>query len=65
MQNEKIEERIINALRQQQPLAPVRHELGGGYYYQCHWLACGETVNKFMEYCPRCGQRIGWEGANE
>lgn len=60
MQNEKIEERIINALRQQQPLAPVRHELGGGYYYTCHWYKCNETVNRFMDYCPGCGQRIDW-----
>ena len=62
MKNEITEARILDALRQQEPLPPVRHELGGGFYYQCHWIACGETVNKFMDYCPRCGQRIDWSG---
>ena len=60
MKNTKVEERIIYALRQQEPQSPIKHELGGGYYYQCHWIACGETVTKFMEYCPKCGQRIDW-----
>lgn len=60
MKNELTEKRIVEALQKQEPLSPITVSLGGGYYYQCHWLACGETVNKFMEYCPRCGQRIDW-----
>lgn len=46
------------------PKTPNEHELGGGIYYTCYWLACGETLNKWMNYCPKCGQRIDWEGAD-
>ena len=61
MKNENMETKIREALQRQDPLPPVIHELGGGYYYTCHWLKCGETLNRFMEYCPKCGQRILWE----
>jgi hypothetical protein len=61
MRNELTEKRIVEALQKQEPLPPDKHELGGGYYYTCYWLACGETVNRFMDYCPKCGQRILWE----
>ena len=61
MDNRVIEERIINALRQQEPMKPRRIELGGGYYYKCHWLTCDTDINKFMDFCPGCGQRILWE----
>ena len=64
MKNESMEAKIREALQRQEPLPPVIHELGGGFYYQCHWLGCGETVNKFMNYCPKCGQKIQW-GENE
>ena len=60
MRNEKAEARILEALQKQEPLAPIEHELGGDTYYTCHWLNCGETLNRFMDYCPRCGQRIDW-----
>lgn len=65
MKNELTEQRIIDALRKQEPLPPDRHELGGGIYYTCYWLICGETVTKWMDYCPKCGQRIQWEYDNE
>ena len=61
MDNRVIEERIINALRQQEPMEPRKQELGGGFYYKCHWLSCDGDVNKFMDFCPKCGQRILWE----
>ena len=61
MKNEQMEKRILEALQKQEPLPPITTPLGGGYYYKCHWLTCGETVNKFMDYCPKCGQRIQWE----
>ena len=61
MNNEKIEVRILDALRQQQPMPPVRHELGGGYYYTCYWLTCNNTVSRYQEYCDQCGQKILWE----
>ena len=61
MKNESMEAKIWEALQRQEPLPPVIHELGGGFYYQCHWLGCGETVNKFMNYCPKCGQKIDWK----
>ena len=60
MKNELTEKRIVEALQKQEPLLPITVSLGGGYYYTCHWYKCGETVNRFMEYCPRCGQRIDW-----
>lgn len=61
MNNRIIEERIVEALTKQEPKPPRVHELGGGYYYQCYWLSCNATVNKWMEYCDQCGQRIKWE----
>lgn len=61
MKNEKTDQRILKALQQQEPLPPVIHELGGGYYYTCHWYKCGNTVTKYQNYCDQCGQRILWE----
>ena len=58
--NAKVEERILEAMRQQEPLPPVEHELGGGIYYTCYWLSCGETLYKWMNYCPKCGNKIDW-----
>lgn len=60
MKNELTEKRIVEALQKQEPLSPITVSLGGGYYYRCHWLSCGETVNKYMDYCPKCGQKIEW-----
>lgn len=60
MQNTKIEERILEAMAKQEPKVPTKVALGGGYYYTCYWLNCGESVNKFMNYCPKCGQAIDW-----
>lgn len=65
MKNEIMEERIINALQKQEALPPVRHELGGGFYYKCHWLACDRDINTSMDYCPGCGQKIQWGEENE
>ena len=39
------------------PQKPRRYELGGGYYYTCHWLKCGNTVNRWQNYCDKCGQK--------
>lgn len=60
MQNRKMEDRIINLLIRDEPKEPERHELGGGYYYKCYWLSCGQDINRFMDFCPHCGQRIKW-----
>lgn len=46
------------------PKPPNTHELGGDIYYTCYWLSCGESLYKWYDYCPRCGQRILWEGAD-
>ena len=64
LKNQVTEERIVDALQKQEAMPPTRHELGGGIYYTCHWIACRETVNKFMNYCPKCGQKIEW-GVNK
>ena len=61
MNNEKIERRIVDALRKEEPLPPNVHELGGGYYFTCYWLSCEASVHRWMNYCPACGQRIEWE----
>lgn len=58
--NAKTEERILEAMEKQGPKPPRRQELGGGIYYKCHWLNCNTDVNRFMNYCPGCGQRIDW-----
>ena len=61
MNNRIIEERIIEALTKQEAKPPMKHELGGSYYYQCYWMSCNATVTRWMEYCPACGQRIFWD----
>lgn len=62
MNNQKIEERIIELLNRNEPKEPQMITLGGGHYYRCGWLKCSEDINKFMNFCPRCGQRIDWSG---
>lgn len=44
------------------PRPPRVHELGGGIYYKCYWINCDEDINKWYNFCPKCGQRIYWEG---
>lgn len=58
------DQKIIAALDNATPQTPRVHELGGGIYYTCHWLECGETITKWNNYCPNCGQKIDWEGIN-
>lgn len=58
-------EKMIEAISKQEPRPPIRHELGGGIYYTCYWIACGENLKRWYEYCPHCGQRIDWEGEDE
>ena len=62
LKNQVTEERIIDALQKQEAMPPIRHELGGGIYYTCHWLSCSATVNKWQNYCEQCGQKILWGG---
>lgn len=59
--NELTEKRIVEALTKQIPMKPITHELGGGVYFTCHWVACGETLYRWMNYCPLCGSRILWD----
>ena len=63
LDNTKIEQRIIDALEKEQGRPPRKQELGGGYYYKCYWVSCNEDVNKFFNYCPKCGTRIQWDDA--
>ena len=53
-------EEKIRALENAIPREPQIYELGGDIYYKCHWVKCGETLHKWMRYCPRCGNRIDW-----
>lgn len=48
------------AIQNATPQKPHKIELGGGFYYKCHWIKCNEDVKKWFEYCPACGQRIDW-----
>lgn len=48
---------MLNAV----PQKPVKVELGGGIYYKCKWLSCGETLHRWDRYCPGCGQKILWD----
>ena len=50
------ENAILNAI----PQEPNVHELGGGYYYTCHWLTCNNTVHRYDQYCSLCGQKLLW-----
>lgn len=43
------------------PQKPIRVELGGGYYYKCHWIKCDTTLYKWYRYCPGCGNKILWD----
>ena len=39
---------------------PIKHELGGGYYYTCYWMTCNEELKRWYKWCPSCGQKIDW-----
>lgn len=47
------------------PREPIKHELGGGYYYTCPWYSCGNTVHRWDKYCSRCGQKLLFEIEDE
>ena len=51
----------IDAIYKAVPREPIPHELGGGIYYTCFWMACGNTVTRWQNYCDQCGQRIKWD----
>lgn len=59
--NEVIEQKIVDALEKEYGRPPRKIELGGGFYYKCFWVSCNEDINKFYEYCPKCGTRIIWD----
>lgn len=59
LSQKQIEEALENAI----PQKPRRIELGGDIYYKCHWLSCGESLNKWFKYCPKCGCKLDWEDA--
>ena len=52
------------ALQNAKPKPPRVYELGGDYYYRCYWIACDELITKWHNYCPKCGQKIDWEGVD-
>ena len=57
---ELTDEQRIEAIYNAVPQRPRRHEVGGSYYYVCHWLKCNNTVTRWQNYCDQCGQRIDW-----
>ncbi len=62
MQNQVVEQRILEAMAKQEPKQPRVIELGGGYYYKCHWISCDNDIKRIDNYCSKCGQMILWEG---
>ena len=56
--NEQKTDALMNAV----PRKPRKVELGGGYYYSCPWVSCNENITKWYNYCPKCGQKLDWEG---
>ena len=62
---ELTDEQRTDALMNAVPQKPNKHELGGGIYYTCHWVSCNETLNKWYNYCPKCGNRIDWGYEND
>lgn len=55
----------IDAINNAIPQKPIIHELGGDYYYKCHWIKCDNTVKRWQNYCDQCGQKIDWEGIED
>lgn len=35
------------------------------YDHKIGKCACGRSIRQNMQYCPRCGQKINWEGESE
>ena len=62
LNNEMLTEaEVLIAIQNAMPQKPTRHELGGGYYFTCHWIKCNNTIHRWQEYCDQCGQKIDWE----
>lgn len=59
--NEERLEAVLNAV----PQKPKKYELGGDYYFKCHWAKCDADVNRWQNYCDQCGQRIDWSDERE
>lgn len=55
------EQEKTRAIENAIPRKPIKHELGGGYYYTCPWMKCSNTVHRFDRYCSQCGQRLRFE----
>lgn len=55
------EQEKIRAIENAIPRKPIKHELGGGYYYTCPWIMCNNTVHRFDRYCSQCGQRLRFD----
>jgi len=54
------EEEKRRAIENGIPRKPIKQELGGGYYYKCPMLICGESIKRYYDYCPTCGAKIDW-----
>ena len=43
------------------PIAPVKEELGGDYYFRCGWAKCDQVIKRDYNFCPHCGSMVLWE----
>ena len=60
MMYELTRDEIQAAMLNSVPQKPLKVELGGGIYYKCKWLSCGETLHRWDRYCPGCGNKLDW-----
>jgi len=44
------------------PKEAEKYELGGDYYYKCHWVGCNARVHSTDNFCYKCGQRLFFKG---
>jgi len=57
----ELTDKEIEILQRDVEKPPRVCELGGGIYYKCFWINCGEDLKRWYTFCPKCGQRIDWK----
>ena len=50
----------LELLKEQEPVEPIRNDIGIGYWHQCG--ACGAALGVDWKYCHNCGKAVKWDG---
>ena len=50
----------LELLKAQEPVEPIRNDIGIGYWYQCG--SCGAALGVDWKYCHNCGKAVKWDG---